>query len=109
MTVQDLLRHTSGLTYGFFGEGLVKKAYVEANIATSDNLSNAEFTDRIAQMPLAFQPGSTWDYSNSTDVLGRVIEVVSGETLHEARPKPEVFDRVDRAKVRVAERTGLFE
>ena len=81
MTVQDLLRHTSGLTYGFFGEGLVKKAYVEANIATGGNITNAEFADRIAQMPLAFQPGSTWDYSNSTDVLGRVIEVVSGETL----------------------------
>ena len=81
MTVQDLLRHTSGLTYGFFGEGLVKKAYVEANIATGGNITNAEFSDRIAQMPLAFHPGSTWDYSNSTDVLGRVIEVVSGETL----------------------------
>lgn len=81
MTVQDLLRHTSGLTYGFFGEGLVKKAYVDANISAGGNLSNAEFADRIAKMPLAFQPGSTWDYSNSTDVLGRVIEVVSGEAL----------------------------
>ena len=83
MTVQDLLRHTSGLTYGFFGEGLVKKAYVEANIATSGSISNAEFADRIAQMPLAFQPGSTWDYSNSSDVLGRVIGVASGESLHQ--------------------------
>ena len=83
MTVQDLLRHTSGLTYGFFGEGLVKKAYVDANIATGGNITNAEFADRIAQMPLAFQPGSTWDYSNSTDVLGRVIEVASGESLHQ--------------------------
>ena len=83
MTVQDLLRHTSGLTYGFFGEGLVKKAYVEANISAGGNQSNAEFAERIAQMPLAFQPGSTWDYSNATDVLGRVIEVVSGQTLYQ--------------------------
>ena len=83
MTVQDLLRHTSGLTYGFFGEGLVKKVYVEANISAIGNQSNAEFAERIAQMPLAFQPGSTWDYSNSTDVLGRVIEVVSGQTLYQ--------------------------
>ena len=83
MTVQDLLRHTSGLTYGFFGEGLVKKAYVEANISAGGNQSNAEFAERIAQMPLAYQPGSTWDYSNSTDVLGRVIEVVSGQTLYQ--------------------------
>ncbi len=82
MTVQDLMRHTSGLTYGFFGEGLVKKTYVDNNITTSPDLSNAEFAERIAKMPLAFHPGSTWDYSNSTDILGRVIEVVSGQTLY---------------------------
>ena len=81
MTVQDLLRHTSGLTYGFFGEGMVKKAYLEASVDTRSNIIIAEFAERIAKMPLAYQPGSTWDYSNSTDVLGRVIEVVSGQTL----------------------------
>ncbi len=81
MTVQDLLRHTSGLTYGFFGDGLVKKAYQDGNVGTGGNVTNAEFAERIAKMPLAFQPGSTWDYSNSTDVLGRVIEVVSGQSL----------------------------
>ena len=91
MTVQDLLRHTSGLTYGFFGEGLVKTAYVEANISAGGDLSNAEFAERIARMPLAFQPGSTWDYSNSTDVLGRVIEVVSGQTLY-AHLKSRLLD-----------------
>jgi len=81
MTVQDLLRHTSGLTYGFFGPGLVKKMYVDNNVGTRGELSNADFAELIAKMPLAFQPGSTWDYSNATDVLGRVIEVVSGQTL----------------------------
>ena len=81
MTVQDLLRHTSGLTYGFFGDGLVKKAYQDANVGTGGDITNAEFAERIAKMPLNFQPGSTWDYSNSTDVLGRVIEVASGQTL----------------------------
>ena len=81
MTVQDLMRHTSGLTYGFFGEGAVKKAYQEANIAAGGDISNADFVERLAKMPLAYQPGSTWDYSNSTDVLGRVIEVVSGQKL----------------------------
>ena len=81
MTVQDLMRHTSGLTYGFFGEGAVKKAYQEANITAGGDITNAEFVERLAKMPLAYQPGSTWDYSNSTDVLGRVIEVVSGQTL----------------------------
>lgn len=81
MTVQDLMRHTSGLTYGFFGDGMVKKAYQDANVGTGGDITNAEFAERIAKMPLAFQPGSTWDYSNSTDVLGRVIEVVSNQTL----------------------------
>jgi CubicO group peptidase (beta-lactamase class C family) len=80
MTVHDLLRHTSGLTYGFFGESLVKKAYVEANLGAGDP-TTAEFVTRLAALPLIYQPGTTWDYSQSTDVLGRVIEVVSGQTL----------------------------
>jgi CubicO group peptidase (beta-lactamase class C family) len=80
MTVHDLLRHTSGLTYGFFGPGLVKKTYTEANLF-SDAITNEEFVERLAKMPLAYQPGTTWDYSHSTDVLGRVVEVVSGTSL----------------------------
>jgi CubicO group peptidase (beta-lactamase class C family) len=80
MTIHDLLRHTSGLTYGFFGPGLVKKAYAEATL-WADYPTNAEFVDRLARLPLAYQPGTTWDYSHSTDVLGRVIEVVAGGTL----------------------------
>jgi CubicO group peptidase (beta-lactamase class C family) len=82
ISVQDLLRHTSGLTYGFFGDGLVKKAYVDAKLL-ADSPSNAEFVDRLATLPLAYQPGTTWDYSHSTDVLGRLVEVVSGRTLYE--------------------------
>jgi CubicO group peptidase (beta-lactamase class C family) len=85
MTVQDLMRHTSGLTYGFFGDGLVKKAYQEAGITAGGDITNQEFAERIAGMPLAYQPGSTWDYSNSTDVLGRVIEVVTGQSLYQHR------------------------
>ena len=83
MTIQDLLRHTSGLTYGFFGEGAVKTAYLEANLNAGDP-TTAEFTGRLAKLPLAYQPGTTWEYSQSTDVLGRVIEVVTGKSLHEA-------------------------
>jgi CubicO group peptidase (beta-lactamase class C family) len=82
ITIQDLMRHTSGITYGFFGEGLVKKAYVEANLLEGD-VDNAEFVQRLAKLPLAYQPGTTWDYSNSTDVLGRVIEVISGKSLYQ--------------------------
>jgi CubicO group peptidase (beta-lactamase class C family) len=91
MTVRDLLRHTSGLTYGFFGPGLVKQAYRESGIESARDIDNAAFAERIARLPLAYQPGSTWDYSNSTDVLGRVVEVVSGQPLG-ALLKARLFD-----------------
>jgi CubicO group peptidase (beta-lactamase class C family) len=80
MTIQDLLRHTSGLTYGIFGKSLVKQAYNEANLFDR-NQTLAEFVSKIAKLPLAYHPGTTWEYSHSTDVLGRVVEVVSGVTL----------------------------
>lgn len=80
ITIEDLLRHTSGLTYGFNGGNLVRKFYAEADLFSGD-LTNAEFAERIAALPLAEQPGTQWDYGHSTDVLGRVIEVVSGKTL----------------------------
>ena len=82
ITVQDLMRHTSGITYGFFGSSLVKTAYTDANLL-ADDVSNEVFAERVAKLPLAFQPGSTWDYSHSTDILGRVVEVVSGKTLYQ--------------------------
>jgi CubicO group peptidase (beta-lactamase class C family) len=82
ITIQDLMRHTSGLTYGFFGEGLVKKAYVDAHLFAGD-VDNAEFVQRLAKLPLVYQPGTTWDYSQSVDVLGRVIEVISGKSLYQ--------------------------
>jgi CubicO group peptidase (beta-lactamase class C family) len=82
MTIQDLLRHTSGLTYGFFGNTLVKKMYVEAKV-WNDYPSNAELIDRLAKLPLANQPGTTWDYSHSTDVLGRLVEVITDKSLYE--------------------------
>jgi CubicO group peptidase (beta-lactamase class C family) len=80
MTVQDLLRHTSGLTYGTFGKSLVKDEYNKAGLFNSEQ-SNAEFVTKILKLPLAFQPGTTWDYSMSTDVLGTLVERVSGQTL----------------------------
>jgi CubicO group peptidase (beta-lactamase class C family) len=90
ITIQDLMRHTSGITYGFFGSSLVKTQYSEANLSDT-KLSNEEISDRIAKLPLAYQPGTTWDYSHSTDVLGRVIEVVTGKSLYQAE-KERVLD-----------------
>jgi CubicO group peptidase (beta-lactamase class C family) len=91
MTVHDLMRHTSGLTYGFFGTGLVKKAYLESANTFGLDLSNADFSKALAALPLMHQPGSNWEYSQSTDVLGRVIEVASGNSLY-AFMKERILD-----------------
>ena len=80
LTIRDLLLHTSGITYGFYGDSLVRRTYGNADIYAGD-FDNAEFAERIAQLPLAEQPGTLWDYGHSTDVLGRVIEVASGKSL----------------------------
>jgi CubicO group peptidase (beta-lactamase class C family) len=77
MTIQDLLRHTSGLTTGTFGKSLVNQAYIDAKLF-DPNQTLAEFVSRLSKLPLAYQPGTTWNYSMSTDVLGRIVEVVSG-------------------------------
>ena len=80
ITIQDLMTQTSGITYGFYGDSMVRKAYAKARIYDGD-FDNAEFAERIAALPLAEQPGTLWDYGHSTDILGRVIEVVSGKSL----------------------------
>jgi CubicO group peptidase (beta-lactamase class C family) len=79
-TVLDLMRQTSGITYGFYGDSLVRKAYAAANIYAGD-FDLAEFTERIAKLPLENQPGTLWNYGHSTDILARVMEVVSGKSL----------------------------
>ena len=79
-TVQDLLRHTAGLTYEFQGDSPVQRQYGEVKIASRER-SNAEFSQTLAALPLQFQPGSVWAYSRATDVLGRLVEVISGKTL----------------------------
>ncbi len=77
MTVQDLLRHTSGLVYGPFGNSLVHQAYNKANLLDGSQ-TLAEFVTKLSKLPLAHQPGRVWEYGMSTDVLGRIVEVVSG-------------------------------
>ncbi|GLR90784.1 hypothetical protein GCM10007857_74990 [Bradyrhizobium iriomotense] len=82
ITILDLLRHTSGITYGFYGDSPVRKLYAQAGLFDSDP-DNAEFVARLARLPLAEQPATLWDYGHSTDVLGRVIEIVSGGALYQ--------------------------
>jgi len=97
ITLQDLLRHTSGLTYTFTGTTPVQQLHVASGLFAPDptnarqfitrDLSTAEFVAELAKLPLIDQPGASWNYSNSTDVIGRVVEVVSGQRfgafLHE--------------------------
>ena len=81
MTIQDLMRHTSGLVYGVFtSHAAVKEAYAKEGVDWN-GVTPDEQIERIARVPLAHQPGSAWEYSLSTDVLGRVVEAVSGATL----------------------------
>jgi CubicO group peptidase (beta-lactamase class C family) len=82
ITIQDLLRHTSGLTYEFRGDGPVQQAYAAAGIARRGQ-SNAGQVATLGTLPLLHQPGTRWEYSRSTDVLGRLIEVVAGQSLGE--------------------------
>jgi CubicO group peptidase (beta-lactamase class C family) len=69
ITIEDLLRHTSGITYGFYGDGPVRKLYASSDLFEGD-FDNAQFVERLAKLPLAEQPETLWDYGHSTDVLG---------------------------------------
>ena len=82
MTVRHLMTHTSGLTYGFMRINPVDAAYREQRIDYADtNASLAAVVERLATIPLVCQPGAQWNYSVSTDVLGRLVEVWSGTDL----------------------------
>ena len=90
VTIADLLRHTSGITYDYIGGKLIDKAYAESGLFDGA-YDNRIFAERIAGLPLARQPGTLWRYGHSTDVIGRVIEVVSGQTLYQFE-KQHIFD-----------------
>src|SRR5215831_14713317 len=80
MTIQDLLRHTSGLTEGAPGTNPVRQSYLDMKVADRGQ-TLAEMADKLARLALLDQPGTTWEYSMSTDLLGRVIEIASGLPL----------------------------
>jgi CubicO group peptidase (beta-lactamase class C family) len=80
ITIQDLLRHTSGIAYEHTGNGLVQQLYQQSRVR-SRKINNAEHAALVASLPLMCQPGVEWNYSRSTDILGRLIEVVSGKSL----------------------------
>jgi CubicO group peptidase (beta-lactamase class C family) len=80
VSIEDLLRQTSGITYDYIGGGLIREAYSDAHIFEG-HFDNREFAERIARLPLSRQPGTLWRYGHSMDVVGRIIEIVSGKTL----------------------------
>jgi len=80
ITIQDLLRHTSGITYDHTGNSLVQQLYKETRLR-SRKITNAEHAAMVAELPLICQPGAAWNYSRSTDILGHIIEIVTGKSL----------------------------
>ncbi|MBT4019762.1 MAG: beta-lactamase family protein [Alphaproteobacteria bacterium] len=90
ITIADLLRHTSGIVYGFFGDTEVRSLYRAAGLR--DNSQTLEtWANKLADLPLEHQPGEVWEYSHSTAVLGRVVEVASGQQLDQFL-KEHIFD-----------------
>jgi CubicO group peptidase (beta-lactamase class C family) len=83
ITIHDLLTHQSGLTYDFMFENAVDALYRNNKIngARSESMTSAELCETLAKMPLLFSPGTAWNYSVATDVLGHIVELVSGKTL----------------------------
>ncbi len=82
MTIRDLMRHTSGLSYGASGNEAADKLYKDANVMDSKT-TLADMAAKLGRVPLAFEPGKDWRYGVSSDVLGRVVELVSGQSLDE--------------------------
>ncbi|MHC4461418.1 MAG: serine hydrolase domain-containing protein [Planctomycetota bacterium] len=80
MSVRDLLRHTSGLTYGFFGNTPVDKMYMAKSIFDQES-SLQDMVNKLSDIPLLYQPKTKWHYSVSTDVLGYIVQKVSGQSL----------------------------
>jgi CubicO group peptidase (beta-lactamase class C family) len=83
VSIRDLLRHTSGLSYGLWGESLVDEMYLEREILLWKGTTIQDTVAKLAAIPLKHQPGTVWQYGLSTDVLGRLVEVISGEPLDE--------------------------
>ena len=90
VTLMDLLRHTSGITYAYIGGKPIMKAYSESGLFDG-RYDNKVFAERVSRLPLARQPGTLWRYGHSTDVVGRIIEIISGQSLYQFE-KQHIFD-----------------
>ncbi len=96
ITVRHLMTHTAGLSYGLFSPGaLLNDAYRQAAVLRP-TLSNAQLVTQLSRLPLAFHPGEQWEYSLATDVLGRLVEVISGDSLGRFFSR-HIFEPLDMA------------
>jgi CubicO group peptidase (beta-lactamase class C family) len=82
ITVLDLMRQSSGISSAFTNLGLITQLYLDAGLFDGD-FDNTDFAARLAKLPLAYQPATVWDYGHSTDLLGRIIEIASGQSLYD--------------------------
>ena len=81
VTIEDLMRHTSGITYGGRGTTAVHALYPMSSNAAGASLDKTAFLERLAAAPLLYQPGTVWDYGLSIDVIGLIVEAISGQSL----------------------------
>lgn len=92
-TLQDLMRHTAGMTFGNRGTGELYKAWPQSGITSAENMSGEEFIGKIASLPLFYQPGAKWDYSLGFDVLGLAMESATRQSLEEVL-RTRILDKV---------------
>ncbi len=110
MTIHQVLTHTSGLTYGFFWQHPVDAMYRDRDLGNFSvpDYSLAEGMDRLAEVPLLFEPGTAWNYSMSTDVCGRLVEVISGQPL-DVYLRDNIFDPLGMADTGFSVRADAVE
>ncbi len=110
ITIQDLMRHTSGLSYGGSGTSMLHKQYAPSSNGAARTLTSQELMDKMTALPLAHQPGTVWEYSFGLDVLGFVVEKITqkslGETLQEMVWKP--LGMADTGFVVPADKAGRY-
>ncbi len=93
-SIYQLLNHTSGLSY-FFNDDLIGREYLKQNLtATPSNNNISVFAEKVSSLPLAFKPGTKWNYSVGIDIAGRLIEIISGKPL-DIYMKKNLLDRLE--------------
>jgi CubicO group peptidase (beta-lactamase class C family) len=105
MTIRDLLTHTAGLTYGFLNRTNVDAAYRQLKLDGSGTLTLKKLVERLAKLPLEFSPGTAWNYSVATDVIGYLIQLLADKPLDDFSGAPVHSTGNDRHRISGARRS----